>query len=309
MKHAYRRLAILLLSIVAVTASASDRDAESTLKQFEGKVLVLRHPLQDSLQQYDAEGKALKGGDEGPWTIYGGVLIDKVTLSSNKVRLDGRRMLFQFLKGQFTAMEFKRLKRPVDPPFPPEMNLEIALDRALDSSEQAQTVLNRVFALNSADLLDSVPNFWRGLLKDRLIYDPLQMQEAEFRWQPPPSSPMAVGQPAQNAGPDATSSRPDAGKPSIFHVGPGVMAPKPLFTPEPKYSDVARYEKFQGVLVVSVIVGADGNVQSIRLVRALGMGLDESAQSMLQTWRFDPATRDGKPVAVDMNIEVSFNLY
>src|SRR5215467_100988 len=144
-----RPISILLLCMVAGTATASTSPAESALKEFEGKVLVLRHPLQESFQQYDAQGKVLKGGNEGPWTVYGGVLIDKVNLSHNKLRFGGRRVLFLFLKGQFTAMDFKRLKRPVEPPFPPSIELEIALDRPLDSAEEARAVLGGVFALDT----------------------------------------------------------------------------------------------------------------------------------------------------------------
>jgi TonB family protein len=290
----------LLLAMVAVTASASEQDAKSALKDFEGKVLVLRHPLQETFQQYDAEGKALKGGDEGPWTIYGGVLIDKVALSPDKLRFEGRRVLFLFLKGQFTAMDFKRLKRPVGPPFPPKVKLEIAIDRALDSAEQARAVLGRVFVLNTRSLLDSLPEFWRGPLDDELVYDPLQKREAEFRMELPPHSvPTRARQPASNSSSDD----------QVFHVGAGVTAPKPTFTPEPRFTEIARYEKFQGVVVVNLILGNDGTVRQTRLVRPLGLGLDESAQSMIQTWRFQPATRNGQPVAVEMNVEVAFNLY
>lgn len=300
MKDTHKRLAILLLAIVAATASASERDAESALKDFEGKVLVLRHPLEESSQQYDAEGKVLKGGDEGPWTVYGGVLIDKVALSPDKLRFEGRRVLFLFLKGQFTAMDFKRLKRPVDPPFPPSVQLEIALDRALDSAEQARAVLGRVFALDSKSLLNSLPEFWRGPLDDELVYDPSQKREAEFRMELPPYS---VPRRARKAAPNAISAD------QVFHVGAEVTAPKATFTPEPKFTDVARYEKFQGTLVVDLILGKDGTVRHVRLVRPLGLGLDESARSMIQTWRFQPATRNGQPVAVEMNVEVAFNLY
>ena len=285
---------------MAATASASEQDAEKALKQFQGKVLVLRHPLHDSSQQYDAEGKVLRGGDEGPWTVYGGVLIDKVALSPDKLRSQGRRILFLFLKGQFAAMEFKRLKRPVDPPFPPSIELEIALDRALDSAEDGRALLGRVFALDTKGLLESLPEFWRGSLTDQFVYDPSQKREAEFRLEMPPRSAL---RPARKAAPDA--ARAD----QVFHVGAEVTAPKPTFTPEPRFSDIARYEKFQGTLVVDLIVGKDGAVHQIRLVRPLGLGLDESARSMLQTWRFEPATRNGQPVAVEMNVEVAFNLY
>ena len=299
MKHNSRRLAILLLAIAAATtAYASERDAESALKEFQGKVLVLRHPLEGSSQQYDAEGKVVKGGDEGPWTVYGGVLIDKVDLSPDKLRIEGRRVLFLFLKGKFTAMEFKRLKRPVDPPFPSGVELEIALDHALDSAsaDEARAVLGRVFALNTKSLLDALPGFWRGPLDDELVYDPLQKREAEFRMELPSRS-------IPKTRPNVISAE------QVLHVGAEVTAPKPTFTPEPKFTEIARYEKFQGVVVVNLIVGRDGGVHQIRLVRPLGLGLDESARSTLQTWRFEPATRNGQPVAVEMNVEVAFNLY
>lgn len=300
MRHTYRSLAIILLSIVAATAYASEQDAENAFKEFEGKVLVLRHPLQGSSQEYDAEGKALKGGDEGPWTVYGGVLIDKVSLSSDKLRFGGRRILFLFLKGKFTTMEFKRLKRPVDPPFPPSVQLEIALDRPLASAEEARAVLGRVFVLNTKSLLDSLPEFWRGPLDDELIYDPLQKREAEFRMELPSRG---IPRPAHKVRPNVITAE------EVFHVGAEVSAPKATFTPEPKFTDIARYEKFQGTLLVDLIVGTDGAAHRIRLVRPLGLGLDESARSMIQTWRFEPATKNGQPVAVEMNVEVAFNLY
>jgi len=283
--------------MVAGTATASTQDAANALKQFEGKVLVLRHPLQENFQQYDAAGKVLKCGNEGPWTVYGGVLIDKVNLSPNKLRFEGRRVLFLFLKGQFTAMDFQRLKRPVDPPFPPAVQLEVALDRTLDSAEDARAVLGGVFALDTKGLLDSLPDLWSGVLNDQLVYDPAQNREAEFRMEPPPLSR------PRKAASNWTSAD------EVFRVGAGVDAPKATFTPEPQFTEIARYEKFQGLVMVNLIVGSDGAVRNIRLVRPLGMGLDESALSMIQTWQFRPGTRNGQPVAVEMNVEIGFNLY
>jgi TonB family protein len=303
------RFGIIFLTCCLFPALAGADEVEQGLKQqFEGKTLVLRHPLEGSSMEFDADGKVLKGGDEGPWTVYGGVLIDDVALSPEKLSFKGRRILFLFLNQQFTAMELKKRNPILEPPFPPSVELEIKLDRALDSADQAQTILGRVFALNNADLLDSIPDYWRDFLRDRLLYDPSAKPEAEFRWQPPPRT--SVRKLAQNAGPDATSGHQDDDKlPLVFRAGSGVTAPRPTYTPEPKYSAAASYEKLQGVLVASVIIGTDGNIHSIRVIRPLGLGLDESARSMLQTWRFDPAKRDGKPVAVEMNIEVSFNLY
>jgi protein TonB len=89
-----------------------------------------------------------------------------------------------------------------------------------------------------------------------------------------------------------------------------VKAPEARFTPAPAYSEIAQYEKYQGIVVVNIVVASDGRVHNIRLLRPLGMGLDEIARATVQTWRFRPATHNNKePVAVEMNIEVAFDLY
>jgi len=97
--------------------------------------------------------------------------------------------------------------------------------------------------------------------------------------------------------------------PGIFHVGEGVSAPRPIYTPEPEFSEEARKAKYQGVVVLNIVVGTDGRVHNPRVVRSLGMGLDEKAIEGVKTWKFDPSKKDGRNVAVEMNIEVAFNLY
>jgi len=94
-----------------------------------------------------------------------------------------------------------------------------------------------------------------------------------------------------------------------YRVGGGVSAPKPLYTPDPEYSEEARKAKYQGVVVLWLVIGADGHPREIQIARRLGMGLDEKAVEAVRTWRFDPARKDGQPVAVQMNVEVSFRLY
>ena len=95
----------------------------------------------------------------------------------------------------------------------------------------------------------------------------------------------------------------------IFRVGGGVSAPRKIYDPDPDYSEEARKAKYQGTCVLYVVVGPDGKPRDIRVTRTLGLGLDEKAIEAVKTWRFEPATKDGKPVAVAVNIEVSFHLY
>jgi periplasmic protein TonB len=95
----------------------------------------------------------------------------------------------------------------------------------------------------------------------------------------------------------------------VYRVGGGVSAPRVVYDPDPEYSQEARQAKFQGTVVLWVVVGADGRPKQIRVQRTLGMGLDEKAIDAVRKWRFQPAEKDGHPVAVQVNIEVNFRLY
>ena len=88
-----------------------------------------------------------------------------------------------------------------------------------------------------------------------------------------------------------------------------MSAPRATFAPDPEYSEEARKAKYQGTVVLWVVVGPDGRPHDIRVQRTLGMGLDEKAIEAVRQWKFDPAKKDGNPVAVQINVEVNFRLY
>ena len=89
-----------------------------------------------------------------------------------------------------------------------------------------------------------------------------------------------------------------------------VEFPVPTYTPDPDYSLEARNQKYQGTVTLGVVVDAAGDVAWITVEQGLGMGLDEQAVEKVKTWKFKPAhTQSGEPVAVRLNVEVSFNLY
>jgi len=95
----------------------------------------------------------------------------------------------------------------------------------------------------------------------------------------------------------------------IFHVGGGVSPPRPIFNPEPEFSEEARKAKYQGVCTLGLIVGTDGRPSNIRVLNSLGMGLDERAIEAVKNWKFEPAMKDGHPVRVEIAVEVDFHLY
>jgi TonB family protein len=94
-----------------------------------------------------------------------------------------------------------------------------------------------------------------------------------------------------------------------YRVGGGVSAPRAIYQPDPEYSEEARKAKYQGTVVLWVVVGPDGRSHEIRVQRSLGLGLDEKAVEAVRLWRFEPAKKDGVPVAVQINVEVNFRLY
>ena len=92
----------------------------------------------------------------------------------------------------------------------------------------------------------------------------------------------------------------------VYRVGGAVSAPRPVYTPDPEYSEEARKANTQGTVVLWLVVGSDGKPRSIRVARALGSGLDEKAIEAVSRWKFDPAMKQDKPVAVQMNVEITF---
>lgn len=93
-----------------------------------------------------------------------------------------------------------------------------------------------------------------------------------------------------------------------YRIGGGVSAPVPIFQPEPEYSEEARKAKWQGSVLLSLVVDESGKAVNIKVTKSLGLGLDQKAIEAVEKWRFKPGTKDGKPVAVIASVEVNFRL-
>ena len=94
----------------------------------------------------------------------------------------------------------------------------------------------------------------------------------------------------------------------VFRIGGGVSPPRLTYKVEPEYSEEARKAKYQGTVVLAIQVWPDGRAHNIRVVRSLGLGLDEKAIQAVQEWKFVPGKKDGIPVKVRANVEVNFRL-
>jgi len=95
---------------------------------------------------------------------------------------------------------------------------------------------------------------------------------------------------------------------AVYKVGNGTSAPSVLIKGEPEYSEDARVAQYQGTAVLFVEIGPDGAPHNIRIIRGLGLGLNETAIDAVSQWQFKPGTRDGVAVTVAATIEVNFRL-
>jgi TonB family protein len=94
----------------------------------------------------------------------------------------------------------------------------------------------------------------------------------------------------------------------VYRVGNGITPPRLIFKMEPQYTEEARAAKFQGTVLLFVVIQPDGRASDVRVQRSLGLGLDEKAIEAVQQWRFKPGEKDGVAVPVQATIEVNFRL-
>jgi periplasmic protein TonB len=103
----------------------------------------------------------------------------------------------------------------------------------------------------------------------------------------------------------------EAGPNTVYKVGGDVSAPVLLYSVEPKMSEEALHAHVKGNVWVTINVDKNGNPTHVRVIRGIGpngagLGLDESAIAAVRQYKFKPAMKNGKPVLVELNIEVSF---
>ncbi|MGD8440188.1 MAG: TonB family protein [Holophagae bacterium] len=101
---------------------------------------------------------------------------------------------------------------------------------------------------------------------------------------------------------------PEPEGPVRFVVGGNITEPEKLSGPNPVYPEAARRARIQGVVVLECTIGKTGDVQEVKVLRPLPLGLTEAAIDAVKKWKFKPSTLNGKPVEVLYILTVRFNL-
>jgi TonB family protein len=133
----------------------------------------------------------------------------------------------------------------------------------------------------------------------------LRLQEAVPDWEV--ESPQGTSKVAESIPPEFKLDTPDG---PVYRVSEshGIAAPKQVYSPEPEFSEKARKAAEQGTVTLSLIVGTDGKPRDLKVICSSAPDLNENAINAVQSWKFEPGTKDGKPVMVEIAVEVQFHL-
>lgn len=107
---------------------------------------------------------------------------------------------------------------------------------------------------------------------------------------------------------DVPAPPPEAVQPILPRVGAEITAPRRIVTVEPVYPEIARKAHREGAVILSLIIGPSGQVESIEVLRSQPLGLTEAAMNAVRQWVFEPSTYNGRPTAVQYILTVHFNL-
>jgi TonB family protein len=277
-------LALLCTCSFAIPAHAQSTEAELNSRLM-GKPLYLRGFWRDDNLHFDSTGHLL--GTSGPVTFtLSGFDLKKIHLKQNKLILEGHRVGLELANDKQ-----KRVTLQVgDPHQPEDESLHIEIDT--DPAGNYGPALDAIFVEGITDLVPSLPFYWKKYAQKNFL-------------------PAVAASTTQTTSTTSTSAEktvpPQETRPG--RVGSGIAAPRLLHAQEPEFNSTARMLKYSGIVLANLYVEPDGSVSHLSIVRPLGLGLDERALAAIQHYTFSPATEAGKPVLVELNVEVNFQIY
>jgi TonB family protein len=279
------RLRFLLAPITAYifisTGNAQSTETELNLR-LKGKPLYLRGFWRDDKLHFDSTGRII-GGSPGPLAFtLSGFDLKNVYIKPNKLFLEGQRVGLELAGGKQKRVPL----RFGEPRHPEDELIHIEIDA--NPNGDYGPALDAIFVEGIANLVPSLPFYWKNYAQKNFL-------PATAAPTPPTASTSAKEVAPQGPPPP--------------RIGREIKAPRLLHSAEPTFNNTARTLMYGGKSLVNLHVEPDGTVSHLSVVQALGLGLDESALLAVQKYTFSPAMMDGKPVLVELNVEVNFQIY
>lgn len=301
-----------LAAVLAPLHLQAASDPEQLLRyQYADKTLVLRNFSNGERLRYDSAGSLASGSAvPGDWTVDGFIRVTSLSVRSRLLTVEAERLTFGNNGQSFELRRYFDRKEEKDRKKERKLRIEIEFYAGDITAEKADAVLSKIFLTAQDRLSEVVPPYWKSCVlaasdgNSERQYNSCRFPP-EFAFVPGIfSSAQESPEPGRMAATDGQTR--DVG---IFVVGKGMTPPKVVSQRDPEFSKEARDAKYQGTVVMSLVVSKAGEARDISIVRPLGFGLDQKAVEAVAKWRFDPAKKDGEAVAAQIMVEVDFHLY
>src|SRR5215472_14877819 len=133
-------LMMIALAYGFPAASQADQGLGKALTdEYHGKVLALRHAFISNSQQYAPDGSFAGAPEEGAWTVYGRISVNKIKADTDQLRVEGERAVYYFDRGKQVQFQSDR-DHPAE-----RITITVHLQQPLTSAEEARAILARVF--------------------------------------------------------------------------------------------------------------------------------------------------------------------
>jgi TonB family protein len=279
---------IALFCVFGLLPTLHAQSTEADLKtRLMDKPLYLRGCWHDDKLRFDAAGHLVGRSDPTTFTLSG-FEFKKARLKQDKLILEGRRVGLELAanKQQRVPVNVGEVNRQEDE----SVRIEVEASPTGDYGP----ALDAIFVDGLADLVPSLPFYWQRYAQKNFL--PARDATNVLAAASPASTPNQQSASSQNTKPFGS-------------IGGSVKPPKLLHSAEPAFSNAARTLKYSGNSLINLQVDLDGTPTHLSVVRGLGLGLDERALAAVQQYRFAPATKNGNPVVVELNVEVNFQIF
>jgi TonB family protein len=284
-------LAFLCAAFFSVPAICQTTgDLQHLRDQYLNRPLVLRGFYAGEALRYDSSGSPVGDTTVGDWTTDGIVELNDILVAGRSLTATGVRRIVISYENVFQFFTETKLGRGEKSP---SLRIEVELNPNGTIAESADVALSKIFLGPRDSFRDSVPGYWEYCVKDALSDGD---QNCHFK-------PEFMAIPGFALG-ERLELRDEIRKYISEPVGPPLTPPRILAHQQARLSDEARKANYRGVVDFSLILDSTGQAKNIRIVSPIGFGLDQRAFHALEGWKFSPAEKDGKPVAIPMQVEV-----
>ena len=285
----------LLVTFIALTQFAIGQSFEQSLRAaYEEKIVLIRGFYQDIVLRYDSSGEVRSAVQPGSWTTSY-LKIRSIEIKPGRLEILADRVLRIYDKKRH-EMKYGETKTTT--------NITLDVNHSSNNEESIRKALARVFIADNENLLPLVTDSWKPFLTNHIVevdkclgVDYLLYRTADQQ----------VKGPCRE---EVVAAPPDSARIAElpYKIGGPIKVPRAISTPDPSYTTYGREYHLSGTNIFQVKVKDDGTVGDIVILRPMGAGFDEVAMQSIRTWRFEPATLEGKRVPVVIRVEVNFGI-